>query len=146
MNIDLLLKQKLIAAFLSLGLQLEQKDVVIETSKDPKFGDYATNICLKYANQLNIKPLVLAQTILPLLKDPIIDQVEIAGPGFLNFFIQPLALSQILSQILTTQDQFGQANLGQGQTINLEFVSANPTGPMHVAHARAAALGDVIAT
>ena len=146
MNIDLLLKQKLIKAFLSLGLQLEEKDVVIETSKDPKFGDYATNICLKYAKQLNLKPLALAQSILPLLKDPVIDKVDIAGPGFLNFFIQPLALSEILSQILTAKDQFGQANLGQGQTINLEFVSANPTGPMHVAHARAAALGDVIAT
>jgi arginyl-tRNA synthetase len=146
MKIDLLLKQKLIKAFLSLGLQLEEKDVVIETSKDPKFGDYATNICLKYAKQLNLKPLALAQSILPLLKDPVIDKVDIAGPGFLNFFIQPLALSEILSQILTAKDQFGQANLGQGQTINLEFVSANPTGPMHVAHARAAALGDVIAT
>jgi arginyl-tRNA synthetase len=146
MNIDILLKHKLIAAFLSLGLQLEEKDVVIETSKDPKFGDYATNICLKYAKQLNLKPLALAQSIIQFLKDPIINQVEIAGPGFLNFFIKPLALSQILSQILTTKDHFGQANLGQGQTINLEFVSANPTGPMHVAHARAAALGDVIAT
>lgn len=146
MNIDLVLKHKLIAAFSSLGLHLEEKDVVIETSKDPKFGDYATNICLKYAKQLNLKPLVLAQSILPLLTDPIIDKVEIAGPGFLNFFIKPLALSHILSQILTAKDQFGQVNLGQGQTINLEFVSANPTGPMHVAHARAAALGDVIAT
>lgn len=146
MNIDLVLKQKLIAAFSSLGLHLEEKDVVIETSKDPKFGDYATNICLKYAKQLNLKPLVLAQSILPLLTDPVIDKVEIAGPGFLNFFIKPLALSHILSQILTAKDQFGQVNLGQGQTINLEFVSANPTGPMHVAHARAAALGDVIAT
>jgi arginyl-tRNA synthetase len=146
MNIDILLKHKLIAAFSSLGLQLEEKDVVIETSKDPKFGDYATNICLKYAKQLNLKPLALAQSILPLLKDPVIDKVDIAGPGFLNFFIQPLALSQILSQILTTKDQFGQANLGQARPINLEFVSANPTGPMHVAHARAAALGDVIAT
>lgn len=146
MNIDLVLKHKLIAAFSSLGLHLEEKDVVIETSKDPKFGDYATNICLKYAKQLNLKPLVLAQSILPLLTDPVIDKVEIAGPGFLNFFIKPLALSHILSQILTAKDQFGQVNLGQGQTINLEFVSANPTGPMHVAHARAAALGDVIAT
>lgn len=146
MNIDLVLKQKLIAAFSSLGLHLEEKDVVIETSKDPKFGDYATNICLKYAKQLNLKPLVLALSILPLLTDSVIEKVEIAGPGFLNFFIKPLALSHILSQILTAKDQFGQVNLGQGQTINLEFVSANPTGPMHVAHARAAALGDVIAT
>lgn len=146
MSIDLVLKQKLIAAFSSLGLHLEEKDVVIETSKDPKFGDYATNICLKYAKQLNLKPLVLALSILPLLTDSVIEKVEIAGPGFLNFFIKPLALSHILSQILTAKDQFGQVNLGQGQTINLEFVSANPTGPMHVAHARAAALGDVIAT
>jgi len=77
MKIDFILKQKLIVAFSSLGLNLEEKDVVIETSKDPKFGDYATNICLKYAKQLSLKPLALAQSILEYLKDPVIEKVEI---------------------------------------------------------------------
>ena len=90
MNIDLLLKQKLIKAFLSLGLQLEEKDVVIETSKDPKFGDYATNICLKYAKQLNLKPLALAQSILPLLKDSVIDKLILLVLVFLIFLFNRL--------------------------------------------------------
>jgi arginyl-tRNA synthetase len=145
-QIELQLKHKIIEIFTRFNLTLSLEDIVIEQSKDPKFGDYATNVCLKFAKQLGKKPFELAQTIVGEIRDEIIEKVEVAGPGFLNFFIKQSSLSTILSDILTQEKNFGKQSLGQGKRINIEFVSANPTGPMHVAHARAAALGDVIAT
>jgi arginyl-tRNA synthetase len=145
-TIEQTLKLSIIQAFLKQGLNLFEHDIVIDKSKDPKFGDYASNVCLKYAKVLNVKPVTLANSILTHIHDPMIQKIEVAGPGFLNFFIKSQALSEILSRILKEGPLFGKSQSYQGKTLNLEFVSANPTGPMHVAHARAAALGDVIAT
>jgi arginyl-tRNA synthetase len=145
-TIEQKLKLLIIHAFQHQGLTLMEDDIVIDKTKDPKFGDYASNVCLKYSKNLNLKPQVLAQKILLNITDPIIQKIEVAGPGFLNFFIKPQALLDVLSIILSETSMYGKSTLHQGKTINLEFVSANPTGPMHVAHARAAALGDVIAT
>lgn len=144
--IDQQLKQLLIQALVPLGLTLKETDIIIEQTKDPRFGDYASNVCLKFAKQIGKKPLELAQLLVTTLTDPSLQKVEVAGPGFLNFFMNQSALTDILKEILTQQAQFGKQSIGMGKRINLEFVSANPTGPMHVAHARAAALGDVIAT
>ncbi len=144
--IDHQLKQLLIQALVPLGLTLKETDIIIEQTKDPRFGDYASNVCLKFAKQIGKKPLELAQLLVTTLTDPSLQKVEVAGPGFLNFFMNQSALTDILKEILTQQVQFGKQSIGMGKRINLEFVSANPTGPMHVAHARAAALGDVIAT
>ncbi len=140
------LKALLIKALAPFGLKVTLEDIVIEKTKDPKFGDYATNVCLKFAKNLSLKPIDLAKQIINQLTDPHIQRVEVAGPGFLNFFVKTETLTAVIEDILRLNTQFGKSQLGQGKRINLEFVSANPTGPMHVAHARAAALGDVIAT
>ncbi len=140
------LKHLLIKALISFGLNVTEDDIVIEKSKDPKFGDYATNVCLKFAKKLSLKPIELANQLIPKINDSHLQKVEVAGPGFLNFFLKTETLTAVIEDILRLNTQFGRSQLGQGQRINLEFVSANPTGPMHVAHARAAALGDVIAT
>lgn len=140
------LKALLIKALAPFGLKVTLEDIVIEKTKDPKFGDYATNVCLKFAKNLSLKPIDLAKQLINQLTDPHIQRVEVAGPGFLNFFVKTETLTAVIEDILRLNTQFGKSQLGQGKRINLEFVSANPTGPMHVAHARAAALGDVIAT
>ncbi len=140
------LKSLLIKALAPFGLNVTLDDIVIEKTKDPKFGDYATNVCLKFAKTLSLKPIDLAKQLIDKLTDQHIQKVEVAGPGFLNFFVKTETLTAVIQDILRFNHEFGKSNVGQGKRINLEFVSANPTGPMHVAHARAAALGDVIAT
>ncbi len=145
MDIQLQLKEIIQTAFANKGLNLEYNDIIIEQSKDPKHGDYATNICLKVAKRLQTSPQNLAKELIAFIQHPMIERCEVAGPGFLNIFIQPLYLSQVIETIFTQQQNYGRSNMGQGKRINIEFVSANPTGPMHLAHARAAALGDVIA-
>ena len=140
------LKRLLQNVFASFDLTLDASDIVIETTKDPKFGDYATNVCLRFGKTLGQKPSDLATAIAHKINDPFIEKIEVAGPGFLNFFMKQDALTSVLSTIFSDPLQYGRSTVFQGQTINIEFVSANPTGPMHVAHARGAALGDAIAT
>ena len=140
------LKNLLQKALIQFGLKVSVEEIVIEKTKDPKFGDYATNVCLKFAKSLTLKPIDLANQLVASLSDSHLQKVEVAGPGFLNFFLKTETLTAVIEEILRLHDEFGKSQIGQGKRINLEFVSANPTGPMHVAHARAAALGDVIAT
>lgn len=140
------LKTLLQTTFRQQNLTLELSDIVIETTKDPKFGDYATNVCLRFAKSLGQKPVELAQRLATQLSDSSIEKIEVAGPGFLNFFMKQTVLTSVLSTIFATTKDFGRSSTYAGQSINIEFVSANPTGPMHVAHARGAALGDAIAT
>lgn len=144
--IETYLKDLLMKSLTPLGLQISHDDIVIEKTKDPKFGDYATNVCLKFAKQLNLKPIELAKQLIVHLQDQHVQKVEVAGPGFLNFFLKTETLTAVIQDIFASLDEYGKSQIGLGKRINLEFVSANPTGPMHVAHARAAALGDVIAT
>lgn len=146
MDIQDYLKTKLQSALKTLGLDLSLEAIIIETTKDKKHGDYATNVCLKYGKSIGFTPIDLAKKISTLIVDETIASCQIAGPGFLNIFIHQDKLSQILARIDVEQETFGLSNVGQGKTVNIEFVSANPTGPMHLAHARAAALGDVIST
>ncbi len=145
-DIESHLKQLLMKVLTPLGLSVSLEDIIIEKTKDPKFGDYATNVCLKFAKNLSLKPIDLAKKLIIKLTDSHIQKVEVAGPGFLNFFLKTETLTAIIQDVLRLNSEFGKSQVGQGRRINLEFVSANPTGPMHVAHARAAALGDVIAT
>ncbi len=145
MDIILTLKQTIIQAFATLKINLTLADVIIETSKDSRHGDYATNVCLKYAKSLQQSPKALAEKLVPLLHHPMIDHLEIAGPGFINVFIAKQSLQDVLAKINQLQGDYGRQTRGQHKRINIEFVSANPTGPMHLAHARAAALGDAIA-
>lgn len=117
----------------------------IETTKDKQHGDFAVNIALVLAKQWQRKPRDIAEKIVQALPSSAkIAKVEIAGPGFINFFTSMQALYDVVPAILTTQDKFGHCQLGQGKRVHLEFVSANPTGPLHVGHGRHAAYGDTV--
>lgn len=110
-------------------------------------GHYATNLALSLSRTLKRNPRDIASRILENLQDPegIIDRAEIAGPGFINFFIQPQAWHRVLLEIFEQGERYGSQNIGRGSRVQVEFVSANPTGPLHIGHGRGAATGDVLA-
>lgn len=118
----------------------------IERSRSREHGDFATNAALLLAKAARRKPREVADAIvaaLPLSAD--VARVEIAGPGFINFFLTPAAYAREVRAILDHADRYGRNDSGAGRTAGVEFVSANPTGPLHVGHGRAAAIGDCIA-
>src|SRR3990167_1061307 len=117
----------------------------IDTTKDKQHGDFATNIALVLAKPLQRKPREIAEKIVHALPvSPNVAKVEIAGPGFINFFSSMQALSDVVPAILAAQDKFGHCQLGQSKRVHIEFVSANTTGPLHVGHGRHAAYGDTV--
>lgn len=115
--------------------------------KSPEHGDYATNVAMSLTRQLRRKPRDIAEAVVAGLSDSdsIVSRVEIAGPGFLNFFIKPEAWQAILVAIMQQPDRYGRVDVGNGKRVQVEFVSANPTGPLHIGHGRGAATGDVMA-
>lgn len=121
--------------------------IELDAPKSAQHGDYATNVAMTLTRSLKRKPREIAQQIIDHLQDShgILDKVEIAGPGFINFFIRPHAWLGILREILNNPSRYGRQNLGLGKRVQVEFVSANPTGPLHIGHGRGAATGDVLA-
>ncbi len=124
-----------------------QPNFTVELSRSRQHGDLATNIAMLLAKQEKRSPREIAEILAGELAkaDPCITKVEIAGPGFINVFIDTTAWHDVLERIETEQDRFGAENIGGGQKIMVEFVSANPTGPLHIGHGRGAALGDAVA-
>ncbi|MBS0558103.1 MAG: arginine--tRNA ligase [Proteobacteria bacterium] len=119
---------------------------VIERTRSAEHGDFATNAALLLAKAARTNPRALAQALVAALpQNPQIAKVEIAGPGFINFFLAPAADHALVRRIHAQGDAFGRNASGGGKTAGVEFVSANPTGPLHVGHGRAAAIGDCIA-
>lgn len=117
-------------------------EVRVERSKDAAHGDYATNLALLLAKPCRQAPRKIAEQLMHHLpKDESVEKVEIAGAGFINFFIRNDARSQIIGKLLAQGKNFGRSTLGQNQKVLIEFVSANPTGPLHVGHGRSAAFG-----
>lgn len=143
MNIENVLKQKLIAVFKKLELNLVEDDVIIENSKSKDHGDYASNVALKYASRLGKSPRDLASFIVDNIDNSQIDHIEIAGPGFINFFLKKDAINVVVKKIIEEGDNYGRGE-NKHKKINVEFVSANPTGDLHLGHARCAAVGDSI--
>lgn len=143
MNIENLLKEKLVNALNSLGLEVSVADIVIETSKSPIHGDYATNCALKFASRLKKSPRDFAQEIVGILEKSGIEKIEIAGPGFINFFLEKTTIGSVVKKVIAEGDNYGRAEK-KNKKINVEFVSANPTGDLHLGHARIAAVGDSI--
>ena len=121
-------------------------DIHIETPKDASHGDLSSNIAMTQAKTLKTNPRTIAQTIVAHLDEsPYVESVNIAGPGFINFFIADTFYHQVVPEILEKQDAFGSGETGQGQSVNIEYCSVNPTGSIHVGHARGAAAGDSLA-
>ena len=117
----------------------------VERSRDAQHGDFASNLAMALSKQAKTNPRALAEKIIEAIPaDPILAKIEIAGPGFINFFIDAKAQFAIVSTILEAGEKFGQNQAGAGQKIQVEFVSANPTGPLHVGHGRGAAYGAVV--
>ncbi len=118
----------------------------LASPKDPSHGDLATNAAMVLAKPSGLAPRALAERIVPLLaSDPYIERVEIAGPGFINLTLTKSFWPNVLRMVLEQGDAFGQSAIGKGETVNVEYVSANPTGPMHVGHCRGAVFGDALA-
>ncbi len=120
--------------------------IQVETTRDPTHGDFASNIALVLSKPAKTQPRKLAELICKHLpKSAEISKVEIAGPGFINFFLEQATQFSIIEKILTEKNTFGQSDFGKDKPVLIEFVSANPTGPLHVGHGRGAAYGDVVA-
>ena len=118
----------------------------IEHTRDPSHGDFASNLAMMLAKPAKQKPRDLAEKIVAALPENTdIDKVEIAGPGFINFFMNANTLTTVVPAILDAGETFGQSDIGKGKRIQVEFVSANPTGPLHVGHGRGAAYGAAVA-
>ncbi|PJD96865.1 MAG: arginine--tRNA ligase [Legionella sp.] len=142
-NIELLLKQ----ALTSLQQRGDIPDdlaveVKVDHTKEAAHGDYASNLALMLAKPCRKSPRQLAQLLIDAVgENHFIDKIDIAGAGFINFFINPKARAQVIAQVLEQEACFGCSTLGANQKILVEFVSANPTGPLHVGHGRGAAFG-----
>jgi arginyl-tRNA synthetase len=121
--------------------------IALEPPKDSAHGDLATNAAMVLAKPAGLPPRALAERIVPLLSsDPFIDKVEIAGPGFINLTLSLSFWPTVLRMVLEEGAGYGRSAIGKGQVVNVEYVSANPTGPMHVGHCRGAVFGDALAS
>jgi arginyl-tRNA synthetase len=135
------------ACALELGVAADLSRVVVEPPKDPTHGDMATNAAMVLAREAKTKPRDLAEKIAERLRaDDLVALVEVAGPGFINLALKPLAWADTLRAVLRQGNAYGQSTIGAGEKVNVEYVSANPTGPMHVGHCRGAVFGDALAS
>ncbi len=141
------IRAELIRAARSLGAP-EDVDPLVERPRDPSHGDWATNLAMVLARPLKAKPREIAER----LRDAVdkdragVSKIEIAGPGFMNFSLDAGRIASGVRDIVNANEDYGRSKLGAGRVVNVEFVSANPTGPLHVGHGRQAALGDAIST
>jgi len=130
----------------TLPADLEVPHFVIERTRSRDHGDFAANAAMLLAKPARAKPRELAEKLVAALPaNGLVGKVEIAGPGFINFFLAPGAYHAEVGQVLAEGDAYGRSSTGKGVTAGVEFVSANPTGPLHVGHGRNAVLGDCIA-
>ena len=148
----------IIRAYLKKALKMTCSDtpellcdpIPVEYSRNPVHGDFSSSIALLLAKPLNTLPYPLAERIAKNFQHTLkeknnpFQKIEVVQPGFINFFIQPSHWLTTLSDILHSGSEYGRSNLGQNQRILVEFVSSNPTGPLHIGHGRAAAQGNML--
>lgn len=129
----------------ALNLVLNDNLVMVEIPKDTSHGDYSTNIAMRLAKDLHKAPKDIASAVKEyLLKYPFINNVEIAGPGFINFYLKKDSITEVIKKVLTEGDNYGKNDFGNHEKVMVEYVSANPTGDLHLGHARGAAYGDTL--
>ena len=120
--------------------------ITVERSRDDGHGDFASNLALALAKSAKTKPRDLAERLVAALPaDDAVEKIEIAGPGFINFFLKLASLNSVVADVLAAGQTYGRSDMGDGRKILLEYVSANPTGPLHVGHGRGAAYGSALA-
>jgi arginyl-tRNA synthetase len=145
-DIEQLLRAALAALAQDGTVQDPAAAINVTRSKDPEHGDFACNVALTLAKAAGLPPRKLAEMIVARLPaNPLLLKCEIAGPGFINFFVSRSAGEHVIARILQQQAAYGHSTQGNGTHVLIEFVSANPTGPLHVGHGRQAALGDALA-
>ena len=128
-----------------MAIAIKKDDIKIEYSRDPSHGDFASNLAMVLAKTHNCNPRELANRITENLpKSDLIKRTEIAGPGFINFFLNQNSYQSVVLDILEKGDTYGNSKIGDNQSTLIEFVSANPTGPLHIGHGRGAAYGAAI--
>ncbi|WP_438969613.1 arginine--tRNA ligase [Methylophaga sp.] len=129
------------------GLEIDLPEIQIERTKDKTHGDFACNIAMMLAKPAKMNPRQIATEIVEAFPAAsFISDIEIAGPGFINFFLSAEASQQVVKTILLEAEKYGRSKVGNGKKIQIEFVSANPTGPLHVGHGRGAAYGSVVSS
>ena len=127
--------------------ELDLDRVLVEPPRDAGHGDLATNAAMVLAKPLGLKPRDLATRIaVRLAEDPDVDAAEVAGPGFINLRLRPAYWHGALGAMIAAGADYGRSAMGGGRKVNVEYVSANPTGPMHVGHTRGAVFGDALAS
>ena len=141
MNIKDNLKDLLKKAITNLGVD-EDIDIVVEIPKNKTHGDYATNIAMVLSKKLKDNPMNIAEKLKNFLNDELIETITIMPPGFINFNLNKDYLFKNINTILEEKNNYGKTNIGNNTKINIEYVSANPTGTLHVGHARGATYGD----
>ena len=149
-EIKLILKQiiedLLRQATTTLSADAADLSIILERPKSAKHGDFATNIAMQLAKPLRQNPRAIAEALIKALPaSEIVAKVEIAGAGFINFFLNASSKQTVMRDILNAGEKFGHNNAGKAEKVQVEFVSANPTGPLHVGHGRGAAVGDCLA-
>ena len=127
------------------SLNVEDSFVMVEIPKDNSHGDYATNVAMKLAKELHKAPREIAESLKSsLMNNEIVASIEIAGPGFINFFLKKDSITEVIKKILNAKENYGRNNFGNKKKVMVEYVSANPTGDLHLGHARGAAYGDTL--
>jgi len=144
LNLEKTIKEAVIKS--SLAGEEEIPEISLESPKIKSHGDFATNIAMKLAKIAKMPPRQIAETIVKHLNQETgsIEKVEIAGPGFINFFMKDTFLENVVEAVLEAGSNYGKSNSGEGERIQVEFVSVNPTGDLHLGHARGAAFGDIL--
>lgn len=141
-----MLKQEIKAAVIKANLATEEQipNVVLETPKEKAHGDYSTNMAMQLARVAKKAPRMIAEELVAHFDKSAasIEKIEIAGPGFINFYMDNSYLTGLIPAVLEACDRYGETNVGGNQKLQVEFVSANPTGDLHLGHARGAAVGD----
>lgn len=120
--------------------------VQVEVCREEKFGDFSSSLAMELASRAAMKPRELGEAILSVLPagGALVERAEMAGPGFLNFFLRRERWLEALREVLIHEEKYGASDFGRGEKVQVEFVSANPTGPLHLGHGRGAAVGDIL--
>lgn len=140
-----LLQNVICEALKKQNILKQPNEIIIEIPKDNKNGDYSSNIAMQLTKELHCNPREIAQNLQASIQNEQIEKIEIAGPGFLNFFVKKEYLLENINTILEKREQYGCSTFGNHEKLNIEFVSANPTGILHLGHARGASYGDSLA-
>ena len=147
-EIEETLKKEIKSAILNaeLASEAEIPTIVLEKSKDKSHGDFAANIAMQLARVAKMAPRKIAEKIVENIdqEKASVEKIEIAGPGFINFFMKQDFLQEVIATVLKQKENFGKTDVGKNKRVQVEFVSVNPTGDLHLGHARGAAFGDVL--